>query len=135
MTCAAADGDIGGTAPKWGTPNTDTDPLPNPPGATDRGVLVSGRLSRLTVSGNTVTGETVLINDWAQQFPSHSIGSIQFGPDGALYASGGDGASSIRSPPDCVFGKAMTSRMFVCFENSAAQRSMPSAMPPWGGAP
>ena len=35
----------------------------------------------------------MLINDWCQQFPSHSIGTVAFGPDGALYVSGGDGAS------------------------------------------
>src|SRR4029450_4287498 len=31
--------------------------------------------------------------DWCQQYPSHSIGDLAFGPDGALYASAGDGAS------------------------------------------
>ena len=36
--------------------------------------------------------ENVLINDWCQQYPSHSIGSLGFGADGALYVSGGDGA-------------------------------------------
>jgi hypothetical protein len=35
----------------------------------------------------------VLINDWCQQYPSHSIGSLAFGADGALYVSGGDRAS------------------------------------------
>ena len=33
--------------------------------------------------------EEVLVEDWFQQFPSHSMGSIVFGPDGALYASAG----------------------------------------------
>ena len=37
--------------------------------------------------------------------------------------------------PDCVLGKAMTSRMFVWWASRAAQRSMPRAIPPCGGAP
>ncbi len=40
-----------------------------------------------------VGSEQVLIEDWCQQYPSHSIGSLAFGADGALYVSGGDGAS------------------------------------------
>jgi PKD repeat protein len=55
---------------------------------------VSGRLSRLQAAGSTMTGvEKVLVEDWCQQYPSHSIGTVEFGRDGALYASGGDGAS------------------------------------------
>jgi glucose/arabinose dehydrogenase len=55
--------------------------------------VVSGRLSRLQAAGNVMTGsERVLVEDWFQQFPSHSVGAIAFGPDGALYASGGEGA-------------------------------------------
>ena len=37
--------------------------------------------------------EQVLIEDWCQQYPSHSVGDLVFGSDGALYVSGGDGAS------------------------------------------
>ena len=55
--------------------------------------MVTGRLVRLTATGDTATATKVLVDDWCQQFPSHSIGELNFGPDGALYASGGDGAS------------------------------------------
>jgi len=56
--------------------------------------VVTGRLSRLQAAGNVWTGtEEVLVHDWCQQFQSHSIGDLAFGPDGALYATGGDGAS------------------------------------------
>ena len=65
-----------------------------PPGPTTDGCVVSGRLSRLQAAGNVMTGtEQVLIEDWCQQYPSHSVGTLEFGPDGALYASAGDGAS------------------------------------------
>jgi glucose/arabinose dehydrogenase len=81
-------------APRWGTPGVYSDPCPTPPGATGDGCVVSGRLSRLQAAGNVMTGaEQVLIEDWCQQYPSHSIGAVEFGPDGNLYASGGDGAS------------------------------------------
>jgi glucose/arabinose dehydrogenase len=82
------------SAPRWGTPGVYSDPCPTPPGPTDDGCVVSGRLSRLQAAGNVMTGaEQVLIEDWCQQYPSHSIGAVEFGPDGTLYASGGDGAS------------------------------------------
>ncbi len=87
---------LGATAPppRWGTPGVYSDPCPTPPGPTDDGCVVSGRLSRLQASGNAMTGtEQVLIEDWCQQYPSHSVGSVEFGRDGALYASAGDGAS------------------------------------------
>ena len=88
------DAAIGGTAPRWGQPGVTSDRCPTPPGPTADGCVVSGRLSKLTASGNTMTGsEQVLIEDWCQQYPSHSIGALAFGADGALYVSGGDGAS------------------------------------------
>ncbi|MEA2305887.1 MAG: hypothetical protein QOH43_3167 [Solirubrobacteraceae bacterium] len=88
------DAAIGGTAPRWGTAGATSDGCPSPPGPTTDGCVVSGRLSRLTAAGNVATGpEQVLVEDWCQQFPSHSVGSLAFGPDGSLYASGGDGAN------------------------------------------
>jgi glucose/arabinose dehydrogenase len=82
------DAEPGGTYPRWG------DQCPNPPGATQNGCLITGRLSRLTLdAGHVAITETVLITDWCQQFPSHSIGTVTFGPGGALYVSSGDGAS------------------------------------------
>ena len=88
------DAAIGGTAPRWGSVGGTSDNCPTPPGPTADGCVVSGRLSRMQASGNTMVGsEQVLIENWCQQYPSHSIGSMSFGADGALYVSGGDGAS------------------------------------------
>jgi glucose/arabinose dehydrogenase len=74
--------------PRWpptGCPNP-TDP--------NAGCVISGHLSRLTVGEDGTAGdELVLVEDWYQQYPSHSVGTIAFGPDGWLYAGGGDGAS------------------------------------------
>jgi glucose/arabinose dehydrogenase len=87
------DAAIGGTAPRWGTAGATSDGCPTPPGPTGDGCVVSGRLSRLQAAGDVMTSEQVLIEDWCQQYPSHSVGSLAFGADGRLYVSGGDGAS------------------------------------------
>ncbi|SFB32973.1 Glucose/arabinose dehydrogenase, beta-propeller fold [Amycolatopsis marina] len=82
------DAEPGGTAPRWG------DACPTPPGATDKGCVVTGRVSKLTMgAGGTATAEQPLLTGWCQQYPSHSIGTVTFGPDGNLYVGGGDGAS------------------------------------------
>ena len=84
------DGPIGWSGPgaRW------NDACPSPPGPTSDGCVVGARLSRLTAAGDVTTGaEQVFLEDWCQQYPSHSIGSLAFGGDGALYVSGGDGAS------------------------------------------
>jgi cysteine-rich repeat protein len=88
------DAAIGGTPPRWGTVGSTVDDCPTPPGGTQDGCVVAGRLSRLQAAGDVMSGtEQVFIEDWCQQFPSHSIGGLAFGADGALYVSGGDGAS------------------------------------------
>lgn len=88
------DAAIGGTAPRWGTAGVLSDPCPSPPGATGDGCVVSGRVSRLQAAGDVMTGsEQVLVEGWCQQYPSHTVGSLAFGADGALYVSGGEGAN------------------------------------------
>ena len=80
-----------------GNPASWGDGCPTPPGPTTDGCTVTGNLSRIPVdpaTGVSTGGEQPLITDeWCQQFPSHSIGHLAFGPDGSLYVSGGDGAS------------------------------------------
>jgi glucose/arabinose dehydrogenase/PKD repeat protein len=88
------DAPIGGIAPKWGPGDGTSDPCPSPPGATTDGCVISGHLSRLTAIGSDWTAsEQVLIEDWCQQFPSHSMDALAFGADGKLYMSAGEGGS------------------------------------------
>lgn len=83
--------------PKWGEPEKTGDPCPDLNGGD--ACLVSGRLVRLTAEGNhaapsaSTPNQKQLLEGWCQQFSSHSIGDLRFGPEGALYVSGGDGAS------------------------------------------
>src|SRR5215212_3780664 len=89
------DAKIGGTAPRWGQAGATSDGCPTPPGATADGCVVSGHLSRLQADPTTnkmVGTEKVLLENWCQQFGTHSVGSLVFGSDGALYVSGGEGA-------------------------------------------
>ncbi len=91
----ALDAAAGGTPPRWGTFGGTFDNCPDPPGPTTGGCVVAARLARLQATGDMMVpgSEQVLLENWCQQFPSHSIGTLLFGPDGALYVSGGDGAS------------------------------------------
>jgi glucose/arabinose dehydrogenase len=53
------------------------------------GCVVAGRLVRLTLTGGQSEieqSETILVENWPQQYMSHSVGSLAFGPDGLLYA-------------------------------------------------
>jgi glucose/arabinose dehydrogenase/PKD repeat protein len=85
------DAPIGGTAPTWGAAGQTYDHCP---GDTDEvNCPVSARVSRVRVEGELMSGpEQVLLNDWCQQFEWHTGGGLEFGADGYLYVSGGDGA-------------------------------------------
>lgn len=91
---------------KWNDdcPGSPVPPPPNPPtywtgpGPTTDGCPGEGRISKLSAvsdgsGGWTMGTETPLVTDDCQQFPSHSVGNLSFGPDGYLYATMGDGAS------------------------------------------
>jgi glucose/arabinose dehydrogenase len=87
--------------PEYGEPEVSGDPN-CPAQNSSSSCLVSGRLVRLEEDsgdkGHAVTEgglpkEKPLLEGWCQQFSSHSIGELQFGPEGALYVSGGDGAA------------------------------------------
>jgi glucose/arabinose dehydrogenase len=91
--------------PRWGKPGQSGDGCEEkPPGTGVDACPVSGRLVRLTadpVAGYekalTAAGEPeekVLVEGWCQQFSSHSVGDLQFGPEDALYASAGEGANA-----------------------------------------
>lgn len=72
------------------------DNCPANPGPTADGCMANGRLLRVEINpSNQMVGSPLVLleGNWCQQYPSHSIGSLDFGPEGALYVSAGDGAS------------------------------------------
>jgi hypothetical protein len=90
----AYDAPPGEVAPVW------NDVCPDPPGWTNDGCVVTGRLSRLEMGPSGVMDgpEVVLIgsvgsppnvtgSQWCQQYPSHSTGDLAFGVDRAFKRS------------------------------------------------
>ena len=88
------DAAIGGIAPRWGTPGVLSDPCPTRRARPSTAASSRGRLSRLQAAGNVMTGAS---RCWSRTGASSTratrSAASQFGPDGALYATAGDGAS------------------------------------------
>ncbi len=89
------DGVIGGPFPKWGVAGKLWETCPAAQEAT--GCVIAGRVSRLTFANGVLGNELVLVEDWCNQFLSHTVGDLAFGADGYLYATGGDGANYLTS--------------------------------------
>ena len=92
---------LGGVAPAWGTAKGGGKRKGVPEGCLGGrpdlgfalGCPASSRVSRLTLAkGGKAIAEDVLLEDWCQQFSSHSIGDLAFDRSGALLVGGGDGA-------------------------------------------
>ncbi len=87
----------GGAVPRWGGGGAG-DQCPSPPGVDVDGCLTTARVSRFYINAaGSAGGENVVLQNgsdggWCEQFPSHSVGSLAFGPDGALFVSSGEGA-------------------------------------------
>ncbi|MGH2980076.1 MAG: PQQ-dependent sugar dehydrogenase [Solirubrobacterales bacterium] len=88
------DAPIGGSPPVYGSASGSFDNCSKATGGLDENCVVGSRISRLAISGETVTSEQVLVEDYCQQFPAHAGGGLAFGADGNLYATGSDGSTS-----------------------------------------
>lgn len=84
----AKDAPPGQSPPYW------NDSCPDPPGGNTDGCVVTGTLSRIPVLANGTGGaeQPLIDGEWCQQFTTHSVGDLRFGPDGYLYVTGGEGA-------------------------------------------
>ncbi|WP_170219488.1 PKD domain-containing protein [Nocardioides litoris] len=87
-------GDDPAAVPAWGsTANPSDDTCPR---SLEVGCEISSRLVRFTLGAGTdgtAGSPRVLVEDWCQQFHSHSAGAVEVDDEGRLYASGGEGAS------------------------------------------
>lgn len=56
--------------------------------------VTTGQVMRIEIEpDNTASSQHVLLTEWCQQFGGHSVNDAKFGPEGALYVSGGEGAN------------------------------------------
>ena len=91
--------------------------LPGPARRTTAGCVVSARAgprSPSTSSASRARSSTLIGDQWCQHFPSHSIGTVAFGPDGMLYAGAGDGRELQPAPTTASCPAAATAPPNPC---------------------
>ncbi|MCA1691426.1 MAG: PQQ-dependent sugar dehydrogenase [Actinobacteria bacterium] len=69
--------------------------------AADCGSSTVNRVSRFVMTGNSLGGETVLIDNIPSPAGNHNGGDLQFGKDGLLYVSVGDGGCDYLGNSGC----------------------------------
>ena len=77
---------VGAATPVW------NDDATNCPDGTTRSCVSTGVLARLSFTADGAATETVLARGWCHHHGSHVPDDLRFGPDGALYASAGEGS-------------------------------------------
>ncbi len=98
------------------------------------GCVAAGRLVRIELGGTLAAvnaSERVLVENWGQQFPSHSVGSLAFGPDGQLYVSAGEGANFQQVDDGSLGGNPLGDPPQAGGSLRAQQVTLPAATPPY----
>ena len=87
------DGPLGTAAPVWGVAGDTFDDCPNNPlGKVNGECLGSSQILRFDATTNTAANETLVLWEYCEPNRTHSIGDLQFAPDGSLYFSHGEAA-------------------------------------------
>jgi glucose/arabinose dehydrogenase len=60
------------------------------------------RVSRFTMTGNTLGSELVLVDNMRNYNGNHNAGDVEVGHDGLVYATVGDGGCSFQNPANCA---------------------------------
>jgi glucose/arabinose dehydrogenase len=60
------------------------------------------RLVRLTMTGNTLGSEVILVDNMLNYAASHAAGDVEIGKDGNVYVTVGDGLCNYMAPANCA---------------------------------
>jgi glucose/arabinose dehydrogenase len=69
------------------------------------------RVSRFVMTGDTLGSETILVDNIPSPAGNHNAGDLEFGKDGLLYVSVGDGGCDYLNPSNCAANNGAARRM------------------------